>query len=55
MPLVFFSYARKDHDSFLERFYGDLVNTLSRLSGLPEGEIVFRDTTSIDLGDRWSD
>jgi FxsC-like protein len=53
----FFSYARVDHDAYLERFYNDLATEVRRLVPLsrrtPTSEIGFFDDGSIDVGEIW--
>ena len=50
----FFSYARSDGGAYLNRFFRDLVGELNRLTGRhEETDLVFRDTTGIQIGERW--
>ena len=53
-PYFFFSYARKDQDPFLDRFFEDLVSEVRRRAGLDSSEEAgFRDTRGIGLGESW--
>jgi FxsC-like protein len=53
MSLVFFSYARTDRDAHLDRFFDDLESRVALYGGPPRGEVLFRDTSDIELGERW--
>lgn len=51
----FFSYARKDRDKYLDRFFDDLCDRIAQMGALDreEGEVSFRDLVDIELGDDW--
>lgn len=52
--VFFLSYARADSaDGFLETFFEDLRETVRGLTGQPLDRIGFRDTSDIQLGERW--
>jgi FxsC-like protein len=55
MPTVFMSYARVDRGPHLDRFHQDLVTLLSQKGGHLSDDVVFRDSSDIDWGDRWPD
>jgi hypothetical protein len=50
-PYFFFSYARKDLDPYLKRFFEDLVKKVENLAAC-EG-VSFRDLEEMEPGDRW--
>jgi hypothetical protein len=55
VPCFFFSYARKDCDKYLKRFFEDLSNEVSNKEGLDraKGQVSFRDLQDIEPGDDW--
>lgn len=50
-PYFFFSYARKDLDPYLKRFFQDLVKKVENLAAC-EG-VSFRDLEDLEPGDKW--
>jgi hypothetical protein len=54
-PIVFFSYARKDTDRYLENFFTDLCHEIAILSGQDEDQLRFRDKSSLPLMEPWDD
>jgi hypothetical protein len=50
-PYFFFSYARKDLDPYLKRFFKDLVKKVENLAAC-EG-VSFRDLEDLEPGDKW--
>lgn len=56
-PKFFFSYARKDCDEYLKRFFDSLCDAIQRNEGLDrkKGEISFRDIDDIELGNDWGE
>src|SRR5713226_7549689 len=51
----FFSYARDDNDSHLEKFYADLCKEIRLAKGLAQEDVGFLDQSNIGLGDVWSE
>jgi FxsC-like protein len=52
MSCIFFlSYARKNFDLYLEKFYNDLVKSVSDLTG--EDDVGFRDVQNLEGGAEW--
>jgi hypothetical protein len=57
MPhMVFFSYARKDLDRYLEDFFKDLSWEISLLTeySAEDDELSFRDKSSLPLMENWN-
>src|SRR2546422_523635 len=55
LPCFFFSYARKDHGPYLERFFKELKERVARkgLFDEDQGEVSFRDIDNIEPGEDW--
>lgn len=55
-PRFFLSYARRDRDKYLDRFFADLRREVAFKEGLDKesDEAGFRDTQSINTGQDWS-
>jgi hypothetical protein len=51
VPYFFFSYARKDLDPYLKRFFKDLVAKVENLAA--REEVSFRDLPDTEPGDNW--
>lgn len=54
LPYFFFSYARVDWDGYLERFYNDLRDRVSKLTSVRASDVAFRDTAGIKSGEDWN-
>lgn len=52
-PYFFFSYARRDFDSYLERFYRDLCDAIEAMAA--EEEVGFQDLSAIEPGEDWEE
>ena len=54
MPFWFFtSYARADHDSYMEQFFADLRKAVRDILGGLADDISFVDTKNIEAGEEW--
>lgn len=49
----FFSYARRDLDNYLRRFFEDLAQRVEQLAPCRPEHATFRDLINIDVGDVW--
>jgi FxsC-like protein len=57
LPCFFFSYARKDHNTYLNKFFNELKERVAQKGVLDDekGEVSFRDIDGIELGADWGE
>jgi hypothetical protein len=53
VPVFFFSYARKDRNKLMERFFAELLDQVGRRGPFDESVVCFHDLTSLGAGELW--